>query len=367
MDFDNVKLQHVCRVCAREFDNMIDLFSGKRDGMILAEMLATCIGSEIYQNDLLPTNICINCMEHLCTAHEFYCVAKMNEAKFQALIVAAQSPQDMLNDKYLVPEYHLIMDGYAVIAKNDFNDIIFTEVAIGTNETLPKLESIESIHSIGSTESIDEMKSIEMVIEPYIPSAEMSEASQSPYFDEFSEPPDLPEATEWLDELNEPNQPTTKSTAKVRKIRKQFECYLCRMPLKAFREIRSHMRAHNEATPHVCQICNMRFSAKGLNEHLCHGKSVECEYCPEIFDNTIRLMEHLVCHKDQNKLYKCTACPKMYAMDCLLKVHKRQHNYMEKMFACDMCERRFKTNSLLTKHRTTHSEARRKISITICV
>lgn len=346
MDPGNVKC--ACRVCGEELDNMLSLFRAKRNGLILAEMLTTCIRSEIYRNDLLPTNICLSCVEHLCAAYAFYSLAKKNEAKFRTLIAAAQTGQEIHGS--IKSENDLEMnDGLAFIENDGFEDVNFGV----PSANLPKLELLESFASPATSK--ETTKPVKMSKDPFDSSPELSDSSDFP---DFADVADLSEVSELMDE---PTPPKKKSTVKVKKVGRLFECYLCKTTLKSFKESRKHLGAHNEATPNVCEICHLRFSAKAWAEHLCKGQIVNCEYCPETFHSTVTLMEHLNCHKDQHNLYKCTECPKIYAVLWLLEVHKREHNNMEKIYGCDLCERRFKSNWLLTKHRATHSPTRGKV------
>lgn len=151
------------------------------------------------------------------------------------------------------------------------------------------------------------------------------------------------------------------SKAKVFRKRKHrcFECHMCRWTTQNYNNLRTHMKEHKMATPNKCDICALWFSNAQFVNHLCRGKSVDCQYCSEQFDTTLTLLKHLNGHEKRN-LHQCDQCTKQFSMAFLLECHKQQHNGIEKPFVCDICDARFRFNFILKKHIQSHSNERRK-------
>lgn len=161
------------------------------------------------------------------------------------------------------------------------------------------------------------------------------------------------------------NNGSTENSSKARAARKRkhscFECHMCRWTTQHYKKLRTHMKEHKMATPNKCSICSLFFSNATFVNHLCTGKSVECEYCPERLETTLSLLKHLNGHEKRN-LHQCDQCTKQFSMAFLLECHKKQHNGIEKPFICDICNARFRFNFILKKHIQSHSNERRKAS-----
>lgn len=315
-----LKFKNFCRVCAKESRNMINLFCIRKKGLRLADMLAICIQSEIIENDSRPSNICMKCIQSLESAFDFYNLAKASENRYIEMCAefgsSVKSPSSSTSETLNV-------------------EILDTDLVEG----LLKIEPAE--------ENIDNDTHFDEVIIEETTSLQLNKNHSNRIA-----------ATKKSETKHAMNPKDIES----RKRNRLFECFLCKEKIKTYKETRAHLTKHDLATPHKCRVCSMRFSRKYFNLHLCQGQVIQCEYCTSMFDNTMKLLEHLECHEDKNlyKWYKCTDCSKMFAMSFLLEAHKRQHNDMEKPHVCNVCNRGFRANFLLNKHMQTHSEARRE-------
>lgn len=89
----NKNYRNVCRVCISTKDNQqlqIIFVAARKRAITLAEMLSTCTGNTIEQNDGLPSRICSECVVYLDMAYDFLVLCQTSEATLRtALNVAA--------------------------------------------------------------------------------------------------------------------------------------------------------------------------------------------------------------------------------------------------------------------------------------
>lgn len=312
---------------------MINLFSVRRKGLLLAEMLSVCVQNAIDQSDTMPQKICSTCLEQLCAAYVFCRLAQESDAVFKELIDSPTKSEVMSEDG------HFESADTLVDLDESSSDETSAAITVSTPETAANTRKARNIN-VSTPITRSAKRDIPAKVRTPLKSVAITKPSK------IKPPPSKNTAVK------------VKSTRKTPS--KEFECYLCKAKPGSLREAKRHLRSHDKATPHQCQICSMRYSSRGLAEHSCDGQSIECAYCPAVFRVTTDLLQHLDEHKQHQKLYKCTECAKMFAMPYLLELHKRQHNGVEKKFACDDCGRRFEANHALLRHRRTHSKFRRE-------
>lgn len=115
-----------------------------------------------------------------------------------------------------------------------------------------------------------------------------------------------------------------------------------------------------------CSVCEIKLAPNELDEHLCsNDENIQCEYCPESFKATVKLLEHLKRSHDEKKLYRCEKCPRFFAMIRLKEYHLHRHIGESKSFICDICTKSFATNFLLNLHVQRHTTEKRKTFDTI--
>lgn len=302
----NDNFNDLCRVCGKNSNKIISLFSIRKKGLMLAEMLAICIQSNVDQTDRFPSNICNQCLANLEIAFDFYREAKASEDRFRRILSVDGPADETKSIEYCTP-------------LDDDNRNM---------EKCAKMEYVEETE-IFITQNL--------LLEPKRKRKMTNEIETM-----------TPEMLTYQQEMHE------------RRMRRLFECFMCKSKLKSFKDMRNHLKRHNEATPFKCKICLMHFSAEQFDQHLCKGQIVQCDYCAKSFHTTKTLLEHLECHTDQHNLHKCQDCSKVFPMLYLLDCHRAQHGQMEKPYICHICTRAFRVNFLLTKHLATHSDERRK-------
>lgn len=330
-------------------------------------MLSLYIRQGIMQSDTMPSKMCLKCINCLCSAHEFFTLARASQAKFQ----------DMIDTAWLSIEF---------VKKYDFdnNDTEMMENShIGNVEhralTLPSGSPIvikqnspkpDQLSHVGQEQPVKvaEQQNIQL-IDP-LASSEVCELKS------FADPLQLATRKQRKQQkfkpvqsikINKPLKSKKITKPAINKIERaenvqpqsKYECYLCKKKLKTYAECREHLSTHIESQ---CEVCSVYLSFDGLKKHLCQGQSVQCEYCDETHQSTISLLGHLKCHKDQYRLHRCT-CSKVFTSIFLMNAHKEQHNLdiLLKPFPCDICGHRFNKRWKVSFHkRATHSTEKRK-------
>lgn len=303
-------LNDLCRVCGKYSIKMMSLFGIRKKGLTLADMLAICTQSNVQRTDRLPSNICNQCLANLEIAFDFHKLVKANEERFRQILSIREPAIEIPSIEYSAPP-----------PKYNYTN----------NENCLKLEPVEEP---------------ELFI-----SCNVS----------VSEPHQKRKTTNGMETMTPDTIRAHQQEMRERRKRRLFECFMCKAKLKSFIDMRRHLKNHNEATPFKCKICSMRFSAEHLEQHLCKGQSVQCDYCAESLRTTKSLLEHLECHTEYHKLHKCQDCSKIFPMVYLLDCHRaQQHRIIEQPFICRICMRSFRLANTLTKHLATHSDERRK-------
>ncbi|XP_055322856.1 zinc finger protein 208-like [Sitodiplosis mosellana] len=143
---------------------------------------------------------------------------------------------------------------------------------------------------------------------------------------------------------------------------KRIECYLCKTEFETIEVLRVHMKRHER--DHPCSICKMDLTPSELGSHLCGDeKIVTCEYCPNEFTATLKLVEHIeMSHRNEKfplKFYRCDHCSKFYPSIVLKKLHLKSHEQdAPKRFVCKICKKAFSSKYSLQTHRKSHDEMR---------
>lgn len=289
-----------CRICVEVKNATVNLFERQTNCITMAEMVFCAIEYPIRKSDNLPSNICIECVDKLKTAYEFHNLVKASEEKFKRIISLEESAQ--------------------------------------VTENLPKstTESVENIETRTESKSNQlECKQAEVSIP-----AERSSKKRC-LIRKKQQKVNLPSC--------KPLQTKPKQIIE----RKTFECYKCKETFDVeLHSLRIHMNKHKIATPNKCTICDMHFSAKNFDRHLCKGKIVQCEYCTESFRSTVSLLQHLDTHKDEIVLNLCngTCCSKKFKMKSLLEWHSR-HQHRVRPFTCNICKAKFNSKMYVHQHK----------------
>lgn len=113
-----------------------------------------------------------------------------------------------------------------------------------------------------------------------------------------------------------------------------YKCDQCGVTYAHRNTFRKHIKSvHEGVRPHVCTICDKRFTMKA------------------------QLNDHLVIHTGE-KAFVCDRCGKRFNRKNVLRMHKqRVHKQQTPSHACQICDKRFFNPSMLKKHLITHTGA----------
>lgn len=137
----------------------------------------------------------------------------------------------------------------------------------------------------------------------------------------------------------------------------EYECYICKIKLNGWNDVKQHIRRHVQARNEKCDICAEMYTAKELNRHLCaDGKSIQCEYCTKSFGATAKLIRHVeIEHATEKILHRCKKCHRFFGMALLKDLHEMQHDNEEKLHVCEICSKAFSRRNLYEYHLVRHS------------
>lgn len=155
---------------------------------------------------------------------------------------------------------------------------------------------------------------------------------------------------------NHEKDETSKSNKNVSIKEKSFQCYLCQRCFPLLRELRIHMKCHERS--YKCEICRSPLTFNELNTHLC-GKeeSIDCDYCPNTFIATSKLVKHIETSHGKRKFYQCEKCPKFFPMITLKEWHIITHAQdLPRLFVCNICSKAYAMESVLKTHIKSHDK-----------
>lgn len=338
----------ICRACGNESENYVSLFGVCENGMYLADMIAACTDIKIGENDGAPSNICYQCCTKLRTTYDFCKLVKDTNEKFKQFISAQQLQIETHVDCTVFAEtLPLNVEIKEEIEANNVAD----DAAI---DDFPN----DSDEFSDSGNYVDDFK-VDTDDEDDIPLLSFIKPKQEKNKKCLNFAPSRVEKKQKKEKTEKKQKKEkTKTLAMMRNMKLDYECYKCNK--KGFQKLlhlRKHMKDHMIATPMKCVVCGMFYTQRNLEQHLCKGTSVECEFCPETttFTTTLALIKHLerkVCDQKQAS-HKCVECRKYFAMKWMIECHLEQH-LIGRKYVCKICTRGFSERQTFDRHENIH-------------
>ncbi|CRL07277.1 CLUMA_CG020256, isoform A [Clunio marinus] len=135
----------------------------------------------------------------------------------------------------------------------------------------------------------------------------------------------------------------------------KFQCEYCFKGFDQSHRLKQHQISHREPI-FQCDQCEKKFKCQyrlkyHKNEHT-PGSTQVCNVCHKIFPTLIRLQQHQIMHND--KIYHCQECDKGFKCKYRLKYHELNHYH--KAYECPICTKRFALPSRLAQHLSIHDD-----------
>ncbi|XP_030848695.1 zinc finger protein 696 isoform X2 [Strongylocentrotus purpuratus] len=138
---------------------------------------------------------------------------------------------------------------------------------------------------------------------------------------------------------------------------KPFECSVCQKAFSRATHLTYHLRTHTGIRPFSCETCGRSFGRKGdMTVHMrihTGERPFACKLCDKTCSTQSNLTLHMRGHTGERP-YSCTACPKTFKSKSDLIKHVRMHTG-EKPYQCGVCHKEFRASSDLTRHMRAHT------------
>lgn len=308
----------MCRTCATQSNNLINIFDEREHGKTLAEKIFFCTQMLMKEQIDRPSRICDRCVIKLEGAYNFYNLVKNSENTFQRLYHSKRLPSDSdeNEERADVPIEKIEID-----QDDNFVDQSTTECDPDGNDIVIEKDKRNPVKVNAKVKKI-----------------------QAP--------------TQSKNSLCRKNIKANQNQI--------FECYKCKEKLSSFWKTHIHLKKHDAEEKFKCVVCGMRFVQwDEFNQHMCQGTDIKCAYCDEIFVATNSLLNHLDRAHDEKTLFKCEKCGRFFSMLLLKEIHMVQQHLNEntediKPFVCKTCKKGFGSKISLKSHEEIHSDEKRE-------
>ncbi|XP_030753080.1 zinc finger protein 84-like isoform X2 [Sitophilus oryzae] len=340
---------------------------------------------QIHENDKLPGNFCITCLNYL---QEIYKFAELCKANNDILKLVLESEGNKLNN------LDINLEPYKCEYDNDYDDV------------KPESDDNDSSYCLPLKDEINDDSEDEK------PFRRRTRKRKSIY----AEPKSLriykrrgrkPKVESDDDDKSNSVIPVCKScgttfTSKTKlcshykehehcrpKNFKLYQCEVCQKEFSTARRRNEHMNIHTGEVPYICSYCG-----KGFQLYSAHFKHVythrlalgevelkpgytekrvrlnlKCDLCPKVFASRSGFANHQLIHQGVKIQYRkrikeketgpklknflCNYCAKSFRTKIQLDGHIRGHTG-ERPFNCSYCHKFFKTKAALKTHEMNH-------------
>lgn len=294
-----MNFSELCRVCAKKGLNCVSIFHAKYERKSIANVLSIFLHHKVHENDGRPTNICLDCMPELMKSFDLLVKAKNSEQFFQRII------SSRIDNQHISPiPCH---EPLVILETEEFEGCDPLKAGEIKCETEQENLTIFNIKTDTDQEILSKAGKVDKTSSKMCVKSENGKRSERKI--------ELPEIS-------------------------AFECYICHRGNLTRRGVSKHMKLHDVSKPFKCDVCGelVRLQ-RDLNHHLCQGREIACEYCPQVCHSINEIHRHLDIHRDNLLFYKCNRCKQSFNMKAFLTLHDIKHERSE--FACDICGKKF--------------------------
>lgn len=320
------------------------------------------MGSLATENDLLPKNICSDCLKKLEDNVEFLrqCIEAEKSLRLMnnyPTIKTIESKRTRrkpiryleLAKKEKKPVLETIVISSAEKKTKQEKPVFNSKLVSDNRLVLPKISSVFSV-----TTKVDSDIQTEIT--------QIPDQTESEPFDDDNV--DFEEITIEKSDTSSCNicgkeyktVGALKNHLESHKQKQIFICDFCNREFTYKERLKNHLRIHTGERPFQCKICKMTFAQH--NALKCHtrlhtgDKPYACTICNKSFTQYTTLKTHMVLHT--GKTLKCDQCDKMFARASFLAQHKRAHTG-DRPYACHICPNRYRQKSHLDHHLEIHA------------
>ncbi|XP_021704441.1 zinc finger protein 420 isoform X2 [Aedes aegypti] len=372
-DYD---FSRICRSCRKEDQFSQTIFdSVGSNGVMLHDMLASCIHKQIPKNDGMPDRLCRKCVWDVTAAYDFQKRFTESDSLLRECLVRRKiKPTDKQDDS----------GSGNVSVKLEMVDIK-QEFPFGELDPLQEQNEREE-----QAKAQAQAPMVEPITELNIDEGEYMEADVDPSgFDQYSDMDNNSDGKDSSDD-EEDSKPlmsliTDESKAEMEKLiatvvaeagvtmdANSTTCPICSKEFPKKYHLNRHMRCHLSSPQFVCELCNTGFTRREhlyrhMKTHNPSEKKLECPQCHKRFIRRDHIRAHLKTHnmtpealedvmqslpvetpdrkkgdKDEDAESKspkeCHVCGKKFLRDFRLKRHLLTH---EADIECGHCDRKF--------------------------
>jgi hypothetical protein len=344
MDISLNQTGELCRCCSKS-SNLISLFDELIDEVEIFKILMQLVPINLFKNDGLPQNICVECKSNIIQFYSFrqMCISIDESMRSNRRPVSRNNEHD-----YSLWRLDNVYD--------EFSELLIENSSLDKEEFKEFKEEDEKPPSplvFDDTQNFD--------------SQPMKRGTRKNYFCP------IPSCNKmWIT----PSKLKRHLTSHREREKNSTKCPVCDLKLDSMQALSQHMKshgitgldqngiekrlAHKVGQIYVCTVCNTPLSTPlKLQYHMkmlhmltneTHNESqkavrkspAECEKCLKIFPTPSKLQRHMISH------YK-------YVNNSKNQLRKRNHE-------CQLCQKRFETPSKLLRHSSVHRNEKREVT-----
>lgn len=329
--------EKICRTCMAESAELLSIFDKSTTSSVLLpsvktikEMLNSLVSLKVINNDGLPRNICLECLNEINRFVRFKHICEQSEKKLRTYVKQLNNSSNTINLNSINAKHSNSADKSNIKEELSDEDSAF----LMKNEHEPDIRA-----------------------EPlpiYIKTSRKRENPSMPY----------ESSNECLNvkfecDLCHKNYPT-KRNLRVHMISHSVSFHKCTLCEKQYRrrdQLKVHMRNHSETKKFQCSHCPKGFNvSSSLTKHIrthTGERPYLCTICGKGFAQSYALDVHIMRHT-QTKPFKCEECSFAFVVKQDLIIHMRKHNG-ERPYVCSICEARFSKSTGLVSHNRVHT------------
>lgn len=313
-------LRALCRICAKQSDKVVDLFTAEHNGKKIVDMLVFCLKQLVRECDGFPGIVCEDCKSDLIKVYAFHTRYNDSEQQFRRML----SPSTVNKVKVEAESESDEQCQNQIKLENDGHIVVLPDISYFDNDHFETQRLQDTVVNDSSDMSQIKEDSIQRR------SKKSKKISGS--------------------------KKTTQRMPTHRQKSELFECFQCKKCFNRFSSLQRHASTHHvdKEKPYECTECRIQFVyMKSLFRHRRQKHSdriYECEYCPEAFESLSKLKRHVNgAHKHELKAYKCDLCSKTFVLRFQLACHQTD-DVCSQSFQCTTCDETFPLHRMLKTH-----------------